>query len=123
MDDHPCQYVYAGQRYGCSTSLAMDLIGGKWKSVLLHHLLGGERRFSELRRLAAPITERTLSLQLKQLEGSGLVSRHVHTARPPLKVTYRLTPLGEGAGPAVRAIAEWGGRLAEEHGAIVPREG
>ena len=97
----------------------MDLIGGKWKSVLLYHLLGGERRFSELRRLATPITERTLSLQLKQLEASGLVARRVYTRKAPMKVTYRLTELGETVRPAVLAIAQWGGELAAARGEIV----
>lgn len=83
--------------------------------VLLYHLFDGDRRFSELRRLAAPISERTLSLQLKRLEADGFVTRHVHTAKPPLTVTYRLTALGESTGPVVRAIAQWGREVAEEY--------
>ena len=96
----------------------MDLIGGKWKCVLLYYLLGGERRFSELRRLAAPITERTLSLQLKQLEADGLVSRHVHVAKAPMRVTYKVTAFGETARAAVLAIAAWGGETAEARGRV-----
>ena len=97
----------------------MSLIGGKWKSVLIYYLLGGEKRFSELRKLAGPITERTLSLQLKQLEEDGLISRRVYTKKPPLKVTYRLTEIGETLRPVVLAIARWGGGLAAEQGKIV----
>ena len=97
----------------------MSLIGGKWKSVLIYYLLGGEKRFSELRKLAGPITERTLSLQLKQLEEDGLISRRVYTKKPPLKVTYRLTEIGETLRPVVLAIARWGGELAAEQGKIV----
>ena len=52
----------------CPTSAAMELIGGKWKSVILTHLIAGKRRYSELRKEIPGITERTLSLQLKQLE-------------------------------------------------------
>ena len=113
MDGPDGPYRYGGTAYTCSTSLAMGLIGGKWKSVLLYHLLDGERRFSELRRLARPISERTLSLQLKQLEADGLVSRHVYVERAPMRVSYRLTARGETARAAVLAIAAWGRAVAE----------
>ena len=119
MDYQACNYYYRDKTYSCSTSLAMSLIGGKWKSVLIYYLLGGEKRFSELRKLAGPITERTLSLQLKQLEEDGLISRRVYTKKPPLKVTYRLTEIGETLRPVVLAIARWGGELAAEQGKIV----
>ena len=101
-----------------NTCETKDLIGGKWKSVLMYHLLGGERRFSELRRLAHPIMERTLSLQLKHLEAAGLVSRHVHTEKDPLRVTYRVTAFGETARAAVLAIAAWGTDVVEARGRV-----
>ena len=54
--------------YPCSVSLAMGIVGGKWKTVILYHLKDGEKRFSELRKELFSVTEMTLSLQLKQLE-------------------------------------------------------
>ena len=62
-------YVRLGEKsYPCTVSLAMDLIGGKWKTVILYHLQTGEKRFGELHKAMAGVTEMTLSLQLKQLE-------------------------------------------------------
>ena len=108
MDQPPCNYTFRGQDYPCSTSLAMHLIGGKWKSVILYHLLEGEKRFSELSRHMPTISERTLSLQLKALEADGLIKRRVFTKKPPLKVTYELTELGGTVRPVVLAMAAWG---------------
>lgn len=118
--DYTTQQIQVGNKtFPCSTSLAMAFIGGKWKSVILYHLLSGEKRYSELRRLAPAITERTLSLQLKQLEKDGLVIRQVFTQKPPLKVTYRLTPFGETVGPVIDAIREWGNYVLAERGEVV----
>jgi DNA-binding HxlR family transcriptional regulator len=63
--------------YPCTMSLAMDLVGGKWKVVILYHLKDAPKRYSELGKDMTGITERTLSLQLKQLEDDGLISRQV----------------------------------------------
>ena len=57
---------YNDKLFSCTTSIAMELIGGKWKSVILVYLIDGKKRYNELRKLIATITERTLSLQLKQ---------------------------------------------------------
>lgn len=96
------------KQYPCSTSLTMKYIGGKWKSVILIHLVDGKKRYNELRKLIPTITERTLSLQLKQLEDDGLLSRKVYTSKPPLKVEYQLTAFGTTLLPVLRAICDWG---------------
>ncbi|MFI2742898.1 winged helix-turn-helix transcriptional regulator [Zhouia sp. PK063] len=100
--------------YPCSTSLAMRYIGGKWKSVILIHLVNGEMRYNELRKVIEVMTERALSLQLKQLEDDGLIIRKVHTDKAPLKVTYELTAFGKTLIPLLKSIAEWG-RYAANH--------
>jgi len=64
-----------GKRYACTVSLAMDLIGGKWKAVVLYHLQDGAKRFGELHAHLVFATEAVLSRQLKELERDGLVSR------------------------------------------------
>ena len=97
----------------------MDLIGGKWKSVILIYLLNGPKRYNELSKLISTITERTLSLQLKQLEKDKLISRKVYTKKPPLKVEYSLTPFGESLSPVLTAIADWGMTVVEEKGEII----
>ena len=105
---------YNGKVFSCSTSVAMELIGGKWKSVILIYMIDGKKRYNELRKLIPTITERTLSLQLKQLELDGLISRKVYTKKPPLKVEYTLTLFGESLKPILLAIAEWGNSVVKE---------
>ncbi|MGH2622782.1 MAG: winged helix-turn-helix transcriptional regulator [Sphingobacterium sp.] len=65
---------FQDKSYPCTVSLAMGLVGGKWKAVILYHLQNGPKRYHELRKEMRAITEMTLSLQLKQLETDGLVS-------------------------------------------------
>ncbi|QQS98388.1 helix-turn-helix transcriptional regulator [Sphingobacterium spiritivorum] len=85
----------------------MKYIGGKWKAVILIHLIE-KKRYSELRKECKLITERTLSLQLKELEEDGLIIRTVHTSKPPLKVDYELTEFGRTLIPVLKAVAQWG---------------
>jgi DNA-binding HxlR family transcriptional regulator len=101
-------YTYNGKEYPCCASLTMGVIGGKWKTVILYHLIGGTLRYNELRKLMPTVTERTLSLQLKKLEEDDIISRKVYTKKPPLKVEYTLTPLGETLVPLIESIAAWG---------------
>ena len=110
---------YNDKLFSCTTSVAMELIGGKWKSVILIYLVDGKKRYNELNKLISTITERTLSLQLKQLEHDGLITRKVHTKKPPLKVEYALTPFGESLTPVLLSIADWGKIVAEEKGEII----
>uniref|UniRef100_UPI00374A0C91 winged helix-turn-helix transcriptional regulator n=1 Tax=uncultured Chryseobacterium sp. TaxID=259322 RepID=UPI00374A0C91 len=79
------QVKMGDKTYPCTVSLAMDLVGGKWKTVILYHLKEGGKRYSELRKELFAVTEMTLSLQLKQLENDGLVSRTVFGEKPPVK--------------------------------------
>jgi DNA-binding HxlR family transcriptional regulator len=86
----------------------MKFIGGKWKAVILFHLIDSAKRYNELRKLIPTITERTLSLQLKQLEEDGVIDRKVFTEKPPLMVEYSLAEFGESLIPVVKEIAKWG---------------
>ncbi len=114
-------YSIDDKQYPCSTSLTMKYIGGKWKAVILIHLIE-KKRYSELRKACKVITERTLSLQLKEMEQDGLVKRTVHTSKPPLKVDYELTPFGQTLIPLLKAIAEWGTETAEKNKQIKKTE-
>lgn len=105
--------------YPCTVSLAMDLIGGKWKTVILYHLKEGEKRFGELHKTMAAVTEMTLSLQLKQLEKDGLIERQAYGNKPPLKVVYRLTDFGRTFIPVLDALTEWGNGIAQNKGQFV----
>ena len=110
---------YNDKLFSCTTSIAMEIIGGKWKSVILIYLIDGKKRYNELYTLISTITERTLSLQLKKLEQDGLITRKVYTSKPPLKVEYALTPFGKTLIPVLHAIAEWGMTVANEKGEII----
>ncbi|PTT16723.1 transcriptional regulator [Flavobacterium sp. HMWF030] len=105
--------------YPCTVSIAMDLIGGKWKAVILYHLKETDKRYSELRRDIPAITEMTLSLQLKQLENDGLLLRTVEGKKPPIKVVYSLTDFGKSCIPVLNAITEWGNKAAMRSGEFV----
>ena len=106
-------YTYNGKKYPCCASLTMGVIGGKWKTVILYHLISGTLRYNELRKLMPTVTERTLSLQLKKLEEDGIVARKVYTKKPPLKVEYMLTPLGTTLIPIIQSIADWGNSVVQ----------
>ncbi|AFI90678.1 winged helix-turn-helix transcriptional regulator [Pectobacterium parmentieri] len=93
--------------YPCPVSMVMDLIGGKWKGVILYYLKNSNKRFSELRKDIPHITEMTLSLQLKKLEKDGLIAREVFGDKPPLKVVYSLSEFGQSFKPVLEAISLW----------------
>jgi DNA-binding HxlR family transcriptional regulator len=99
---------YTG-RYGCSVEATLDVIGGRWKGVILFHLLDGTKRFNELQRLVKGCTQRMLTLQLRELECDGVVNRTVYAQVPP-KVEYSLTEFGHSLEPILLLMREWGDR-------------
>lgn len=113
---------YKDKTYPCAVSLTMDLVGGKWKTVILHHLKYEPKRYSELCKEMQSVTEMTLSLQLKQLEKDGLVSRKVHGKKPPIKVVYSLTDFGKSFIPVLEAISIWGNQVVKEKGEYISPE-
>lgn len=92
---------------GCSVEAAIALIDGKWKAIILWHLLSGTLRFSEIRRQTLNCTPRVLTNQLRELEEDGLITRKVYAQVPP-KVEYTLSDLGRGMEPILRALKTWG---------------
>jgi DNA-binding HxlR family transcriptional regulator len=101
-------YSINGKEYPCCTSVTMGIIGGKWKSVILYHLIENTLRYNELRNKIPNVTERTLSLQLKDLDADCIIKRKVYTTKPPLKVEYSLTDFGKTLIPLLQSIANWG---------------
>ena len=91
----------------CAVESALEVIGGKWKGVILFHLLGGTMRFSEISRAVGSITQRTLTKQLRELEVDGVLTRTVHPVVPP-KVEYRLTQKGQALAPILVGLRAWG---------------
>lgn len=106
-----------GQVYHCALDVTMELVGGKWKTIVLWYLRKDKKRFSELRRSISGITEKMLSLQLRQLEKDGFVSRKVHAEVPP-RVEYSLTPHGRTLLPLLEEIAKWGRMMGKKNGTI-----
>jgi len=105
--------------YPCTVSLVMDLIGGKWKAVILYHLKDSPKRYNELRKEMPTVTERTLSLQLKQLEEDGIIFRKVEGKKPPIKVTYGLTDFGKSFNNILESITILGNSIASQNGFFI----
>ena len=102
----PCPPVMGN--YRCHFELTLQLIGGKWKLLVIYFLsLQKVIRFGQLRRTLPEISERMLVRQLRELEDDGLVSRKVYGTVPP-RVDYALTPLGESLVPIMESLKVWG---------------
>lgn len=95
------------EAFACPVSFTVDVIGGKWKSLILFHLMSGTKRFNELRRVIPDVTQRMLTLQLRELETDRVIHREIYREVPP-KVEYSLTELGNTLAPLVTAMREWG---------------
>lgn len=101
----------AKKPYGCGIGPAFEVIGGKWKAVILWELNEQARRFGELKRLVPGITEKMLIQQLREMELAGLVDREVFQEVPP-HVEYSTTKLGKSLNVALGPLADWGDRYA-----------
>ena len=101
----------------CSVGATIQLIGGKYKAVILWHLMGHTLRYSELHKLIAAATDKMLAQQLRELERDGLVHREVYPVVPP-KTEYSLTAFGESIAPILDAMCTWG----KEHLELVELE-
>lgn len=99
--------------YRCGMELTMDVIGGKWKTVILWHLRNRTLRFSQLKRRLHGITQKMLTQQLRELEEDGLIERTVFPQVPP-KVEYNLTEYGKKIIPVLYSIYCWGIHYAED---------
>lgn len=91
----------------CPIRTTLELVGGKWRLLVLHQLSGGAQRFGELRRLLPGISEKMLVQELRQLTDAGLLCRHNYGEVPP-RVEYELTATGRAALPLVAAAATFG---------------
>lgn len=96
----------------CPIRECMTFLGGAWTPTILWQLIGGPRRFSELRIDIPDVTAKVLSARLKELEAMGLIDRKALRTSPP-SVEYELTALGHELVPAIQAIASVGSRLKE----------
>ncbi|MBE5103406.1 winged helix-turn-helix transcriptional regulator [Priestia aryabhattai] len=107
MRNRKVGFNYSPSKVGCPVETTLDVIGGKWKGIILYHLIDGKKRFNEFRRLYPGITQRMLTLQLRELERDGIVHREIYKEIPP-KVEYSLTEFGRSLEPIILLMKDWG---------------
>lgn len=95
------------KKYYCPVEVTLDVIGGKWKCVILWWLSQGKRRFSDFKGLIPGITHKVLTEKLRELEQDGIVFRQVYAEKPP-RVEYSLTDYGESIRPITDLMCAWG---------------
>lgn len=105
----------SGKIYNCPIEATMELIGGKYKTIILFHLRGRTLRFTELRKLIPQATPKMLTQQLRELENDNLLQRTVYPVVPP-KVEYSLTEFGRSLKPILSAMYEWGAGYMRDNG-------
>lgn len=105
------------RRQICGIEALLDVIGGKWKTLVLFHLIGGTKRFGELKKLMPGVTQRMLTNQLRELEADGFIHREVYKEIPP-KVEYSLTTLGWSLQGILEQMCQWGEKYTKTNGAM-----
>ena len=91
----------------CPVETTLTLISDKWKVLILRDLMPGTRRFGELKKSLGTVSQKVLTAQLREMEGSGLLTRTVYPEVPP-RVEYTLTELGYSLKPVLDAMQSWG---------------
>lgn len=95
------------EKFHCPVDVALKFIGGKYKSIILYHLLRETLRFSQLQRLIPQATQKVLTQQLRELERDGIIHREVYPVVPP-KVEYSITEFGQKFSPIISSMSEFG---------------
>ncbi|GGB00581.1 winged helix-turn-helix transcriptional regulator [Agarivorans gilvus] len=113
--ENNCEFSTKPINQDCPVSTAIEVIGGKWKVIILYQLRGKTLRFGELKRLIPKITQKTLTQQLRDLEKDKLIERTVYAEVPP-RVEYTPTELAERLNPALDLLCAWGGEYRVAHG-------
>ncbi|WP_434748854.1 winged helix-turn-helix transcriptional regulator [Paenibacillus amylolyticus] len=104
------------KKYNISVEATLEVIGGKWKCVILCHLTHGKKRTGDLKRIMPAITQKMLTQQLRELENDGIVKRIVYNQVPP-KVEYELSDYGRSLEPILTALCNWGDQhIMKEYG-------
>ena len=114
-------YKVNGKEFKCSVEITNEIFNDKWKLGVVWHLLDGPKRYKELHEKFCQITQKTLTVKLKELEEKQLVTRKVFAEVPP-KVIYSLTPIGEELKDILNAMHSWGIKYAKECGEITSGE-
>lgn len=108
-------YYINDKEYKCSVAITLDVFNDRWKLAVIWHLLDGNKRFKELHEIISEITQKTLTVKLKELEEKNIINREVFPEVPP-KVVYSLTAIGLQLKPVLAEMHKWGIAYCEEHG-------
>jgi DNA-binding HxlR family transcriptional regulator len=112
-------YYINDKEYKCSVAVTLDIFNDRWKLSIIWHLLDGKKRFKELNEIISEITQKTLTVKLKELEEKNIIHREVYAEVPP-KVEYSLTSSGEKLRPVLENMSKWGIGYVNEFGKITP---
>lgn len=111
-------YYINNKEYKCSVAVTLDIFNDRWKLAIIWHLLDGEKRFKELHETISEITQKTLTVKLKELEEKNIINREVFPEIPP-KVVYSLTDVGEKLKPVLEEMYNWGILYSSAYGEII----
>nr|BBH87967.1 MarR family transcriptional regulator [Thermosporothrix sp. COM3] len=106
------------KNYRCLVEATADVIGGKWKTVILYYLLESPKRFNELKRLLPGISQRILTQQLRELELDGIIHREIYKEVPP-RVEYSVTDFGFSLKPIILLMLNWGEQYMQHFGGYI----
>lgn len=109
------------EEYYCPVKLTTDVIGGKWKPLILFYLEGGTKRFGQLHKLIPGMTKKMLTQHLRDLERDEVIRRKIYTVVPP-KVEYSLTKHGESLKPILKLMSAWGAKHHKRYGVRKDRQ-
>ncbi|MDA3946716.1 MAG: helix-turn-helix domain-containing protein [Helicobacteraceae bacterium] len=103
------------KEYKCSVDITLDIFNDRWKMKIIWYLLEGNKRFKELHSAIPDVSQKTLTVKLKELEKKNIIHREVFPEVPP-KVVYSLTPIGKQLESVLKEMYEWGINYVQEHG-------
>ncbi len=110
-------YHINDKEYKCSVAVTLDIFNDRWKLAIIWHLLDGDKRFKDLHEIISEITQKTLTVKLKELEEKNIIHREVYAEVPP-KVVYSLTKVGQNLKFVLDEMHKWGINYVEEFGKI-----
>ena len=111
-------YKINDKEYECSVAVTLDIFNDKWKLFIIWHLLSEEKRFKDLHECIPEVSQKTMTIKLKELELKNIIHREVFAEVPP-KVVYSLTPAGKRLRPLFKDMFKWGISYVEEHGEVL----
>lgn len=114
-------YYVNDKEYRCSVAITLDIFNDRWKLAIIWHLLDGEKRFKDLHETISEITQKTLTIKLKELEEKHIINREVFAQVPP-KVVYSLSEVGQQLKPVLTEMYKWGILYTTQHGKITDQE-